>query len=95
MAGDFTKRLLRPCRAGRNVAVVSLVPIVLGWLLVYALVYLVRWIRAGFTLGSNRLSQELKRATQKAAADRRTLSGLLEKLLVDYCREQGFLKGRK
>jgi hypothetical protein len=32
----------------QNIAVVSLVPIVLGWLLVYALVYLVRWIRAGF-----------------------------------------------
>jgi len=31
-----------------NVAVVSLVPIVLGWLLAYALVYLGRWIRAGF-----------------------------------------------
>ena len=26
----------------------ALVPIVLGWLVVYALVYLVRWIRAGF-----------------------------------------------
>ena len=33
---------------GANVALVSLVPIVLGWLLAYALVYLVRWIRAGF-----------------------------------------------
>ena len=32
-----------------NVAFVSLVPIVLGWLLAYALVYLVGWIRAGFT----------------------------------------------
>lgn len=31
-----------------NVAVVSLVPVVLGWLLASALVYLVRWIRAGF-----------------------------------------------
>jgi hypothetical protein len=29
-------------------AVVAFVPIVLGWLGVYALVYLVRWIRAGF-----------------------------------------------
>src|SRR5262249_164977 len=31
-----------------NVAVVSLVPIVLGWLLAYAIVGLGRWIRAGF-----------------------------------------------
>jgi hypothetical protein len=31
-----------------NVAFVSLVPIVLGWLLAYALVGLGRWIRAGF-----------------------------------------------
>ena len=31
-----------------KVAVVSLVPIVFGWLLAYALVYLARWIRAGF-----------------------------------------------
>jgi len=39
-------RLLPPDTA--NVASVSLVPIVLGWLLAYALVYLVRWIWAGF-----------------------------------------------
>ena len=32
-----------------NVAFVSLVPIVLGWLLAYVLVGLGRWIRAGFT----------------------------------------------
>jgi hypothetical protein len=31
-----------------NVAVVSLVPVVLGWLLAYVLVGLGRWIRAGF-----------------------------------------------
>lgn len=31
-----------------NAAVAALVPVGLGWLLVYALVYLVRWIRAGF-----------------------------------------------
>ena len=30
-------------------AVTSLLPVALGWLLVYALVYLMRWIRAGFT----------------------------------------------
>jgi len=33
-----------------NVALVVLPPIVLGWLLAYALVYLVRWIRAATTL---------------------------------------------
>src|SRR5262249_6947095 len=33
-----------------NVALVALPPIVLGWLLAYALVYLGRWIRAGTTL---------------------------------------------
>src|SRR5262249_12846410 len=31
-----------------NGVVVALVPVGLGWLLAYALVYLVRWIRAGF-----------------------------------------------
>jgi hypothetical protein len=31
-----------------NGAVAALVPVGLGWLLAYALVYLVRWIRAGF-----------------------------------------------
>src|SRR5262245_32342714 len=31
-----------------NGAVVALVPVALGWLIAYALVYLVRWIRAGF-----------------------------------------------
>jgi hypothetical protein len=31
-----------------NGAFVALAPIPLGWLLAYALVYLVRWIRAGF-----------------------------------------------
>jgi hypothetical protein len=31
-----------------NGAVAALVPVGLGWLLAYALVYLVRWVRAGF-----------------------------------------------
>jgi hypothetical protein len=31
-----------------NGAVAALVPVGLGWLFAYALVYLVRWIRAGF-----------------------------------------------
>jgi hypothetical protein len=31
-----------------NGAFVALAPIPLGWLIAYALVYLVRWIRAGF-----------------------------------------------
>jgi hypothetical protein len=31
-----------------NGAFVALVPVALGWLLAYVLVYLVRWIRAGF-----------------------------------------------
>jgi hypothetical protein len=31
-----------------NGAVAALVPVGLGWLLAYALVYLVRWIRGGF-----------------------------------------------
>jgi hypothetical protein len=34
--------------ASANGAFVALAPIPLGWLLAYALVYLVRWIRAGF-----------------------------------------------
>jgi hypothetical protein len=37
----------------------------------------------------------LKAAAEKAAADdRRSLAGLIEKLLEEYCRERGFLKGR-
>ena len=32
-----------------NGAVAALVPVGLGWLFAYALVYIVRWIRAGFT----------------------------------------------
>jgi predicted HicB family RNase H-like nuclease len=44
-----------------------------------------------------RITPELKEAARKAAArDQRTLSGLIEKLLTDYCREHGLLKpGRK
>jgi hypothetical protein len=35
-----------------NGAFVALAPIPLGWLLAYALVYLMRWIRAGFAPSS-------------------------------------------
>ena len=38
------------------------------------------------------VSEELKGAAVEAAeADQRSLTSLLEKLLTDYCREQGFL----
>jgi hypothetical protein len=40
-----------------------------------------------------RVSPNLKAAVEKAAeADRRTLSGLIEKVLYDYCKKEGFLK---
>lgn len=39
-----------------------------------------------------RLNPELKEAAEKAAAaDYRTLTSLIEKLLTDYCRANGFL----
>jgi len=47
------------------------------------------------------IAEELKdAATRAAAADQRTLTSLVEKLLTDYCRQHGFLpadgpKGRK
>jgi hypothetical protein len=49
-ASDWSHTVPRYTLRGdpQNVAIVSLVPIVFGWLLAYALVYLVRWIRAGF-----------------------------------------------
>jgi len=41
-----------------------------------------------------RIDPHLKEAAEKAAADdRRSLSSLVEKLLTDYCRELGYLKG--
>jgi hypothetical protein len=40
-----------------------------------------------------RIDPELKEAAERAAADdRRSLSSLIEKLLIDYCRDRGFLK---
>jgi hypothetical protein len=40
-----------------------------------------------------RLHPRLKKAAEKAAeADHRSLTSLIEKLLTDYCRREGFLK---
>jgi len=40
-----------------------------------------------------RLQPSLKAAAEKAAeADHRSLTGLIEKLLTDYCRKKGLLK---
>ena len=40
-----------------------------------------------------RLQPSLKAAAEKAAtADHRSLTGLIEKLLSDYCQKRGFLK---
>jgi hypothetical protein len=40
-----------------------------------------------------RISPKLKAAAEKAAAgDQRTLTSLVEKLLIDYCRASGYLK---
>jgi len=40
-----------------------------------------------------RMDPVIKEAGEKAAAaDRRSLAALLEKLLEDYCKEHGFLK---
>jgi hypothetical protein len=40
-----------------------------------------------------RLSTETKKAAEKAAKDDfRTVSGLVEKLLVEYLREKGYLR---
>jgi predicted HicB family RNase H-like nuclease len=40
-----------------------------------------------------RMDPELKEVAEKAAAaDRRSLASLVEKLLEDYCRGHGFLK---
>jgi uncharacterized protein (DUF1778 family) len=40
-----------------------------------------------------RITPELKTVAEKAAeADNRTLTSLIEKLLMDYCRKKGFLK---
>jgi hypothetical protein len=40
-----------------------------------------------------RLTPEVKKAAEKAAAeDFRPLSGLVEKLLVEYLREKGYLR---
>jgi hypothetical protein len=40
-----------------------------------------------------RLQPTLKAAAEKAAAaDHRSLTGLIEKLLADYCRKRGLLK---
>jgi hypothetical protein len=40
-----------------------------------------------------RIDPALKAAAEKAAAaDHRSLTGLVEKLLADYCRKRGFLK---
>jgi len=40
-----------------------------------------------------RLTPTLKKAAEKAAAaDHRSLTSLVERLLADYCRREGFLK---
>jgi hypothetical protein len=40
-----------------------------------------------------RLEPKLKEAAERAAeADHRSLTSLVEKLLTDYCKKQGFLK---
>jgi predicted HicB family RNase H-like nuclease len=40
-----------------------------------------------------RIEPELKKAATKAAkADQRSLTSLIEKLLSDYCKKEGFLK---
>ncbi len=40
-----------------------------------------------------RINPALKAAAEKAAtADHRSLTGLIEKLLLDYCQKRGFLK---
>jgi hypothetical protein len=40
-----------------------------------------------------RMDPELKAAAEKAAADeRRSLAGLMERLLEEYCRQYGYLK---
>jgi hypothetical protein len=40
-----------------------------------------------------RLQPSLKEAAEKAAAaDHRSLTGLIEKLLADYCKKRGLLK---
>ena len=45
---------------------------------------------------SFRLSHDTKEAAQKAAADdHRSLSSLIEKVLVDYLRAQGYLRQKK
>jgi hypothetical protein len=47
-------------------------------------------VTAQFTM---RIDPELKEAAERAAADdRRSLSSLIEKLLTDYCRDQGLLR---
>jgi hypothetical protein len=43
-----------------------------------------------------RVAPKLKEAARKAAEmDQRTLSGLIERLLTEYCQKAGTLKGRK
>lgn len=43
-----------------------------------------------------RMKPALKDAAEKAAsADNRTLTGLIEKLLIDYLRKHGFMKDVK
>jgi len=43
-----------------------------------------------------RLQPSLKAAAEKAAtADHRSLTSLIEKLLTEYLRKNGFLKGEK
>jgi hypothetical protein len=45
---------------------------------------------------SMRIDPELKEAAERAAADdRRSLSSLIEKLLTDYCRDQGLLSAER
>jgi hypothetical protein len=40
-----------------------------------------------------RMDPELKAAAEKAAADeRRSLAGLIERMLKEYCRQYGYLK---
>jgi hypothetical protein len=44
---------------------------------------------------SFRLSAEVKAAAQEAAADdHRSLSSLMEKVLAEYLREKGYLRGK-
>jgi hypothetical protein len=56
-----------------NGAFVALVPVALGWLIAYALVYLGRWIRAGFKPGFSGIGHrsQAERVENRARAENR------------------------